>query len=350
MRKIYLGFAMAVLLLSACKQNFKKGEMGLEYKIIGEGSGPTLASGDYMQLQLRQFYNNGKTDSLLNDSRNTTGAIIQPFDSASVPPAFFKILSKLKKGDSLVLRQLTDSMFAQYPGSMPPYFKKGNHFVTYIRLLNIFKTAQQADSAGRAEYALMLKKDSLQNVSLMAAQDKELKAYFAKNNITNVSKAPQGTYVQIIQAGTGPLIDTTVVVSTNYTGKLMDGTMFDSNTDPSKGHVEPFNVNMTNDKTLGSPVITGWMEGLKLLNKGAKAKFYIPSPLAYGSRGAGSNIPPNSILIFDIEVANVLSKQAAKADVATKNRIQMEKINRYRDSVTKAKGDTSKKPRRTLSH
>jgi hypothetical protein len=107
---------------------------------------------------------------------------------------------------------------------------------------------------------------------------------------------------------------------------------------------------MTNDKTLGSPVITGWMEGLKLLNKGAKAKFYIPSPLAYGSRGAGSNIPPNSILIFDIEIVNVLSKQAAKADIATKNRIQMEKINRYRDSVAKVKGDTSKKPKRTLSH
>ena len=317
MRKIYLGFAMAVFLLSACKQNFKKGEMGLEYKIISEGSGSTLASGDYMQLQLSQFYNNGKTDSLLNDSRNTTGAIIQPFDSSSVPPAFFKILSKLKKGDSLVLRQLTDSMFAQYPGSMPPYFKKGNYFVTYIRLMNIFKTAQQADSAGRAEFVLMQKKDSIKNVSLMAAQDKELKAYFAKNNITNVTKAPQGTYVQIIQPGTGSLIDTSVVVSTNYTGRLLDGTMFDSNTDPSKGHVEPFNVNMTNDKTLGSPVITGWMEGLKLLNKGAKAKFYIPSPLAYGSRGAGSNIPPNSILMFDIEIANVLSKQAAKAEMAS---------------------------------
>ena len=114
----------------------------------------------------------------------------------------------------------------------------------------------------------------------------------------------------------------------------MDGKMFDSNTDPSKGHVEPFNVNMTADRTLGGSVIKGWTDGLTLLNKGAKAKFYIPSTLAYGPRES-QDIPANSILIFDIEVVDVLTKEQAK--VAVKEQIEKNKLRQkaYMDSVSK---------------
>ncbi len=341
MRKISSVLVLAVILFSACKQNFKKGEMGLEYKIVSEGTGATIKSGEFMQMQLRQSYNNGKVDSLLNDTRSTSGPIIQPFDSMSIPPAFFKILSQLKKGDSLVLRQLTDSMFAQYPDRMPPSFKKGNYFVTTVKLLNIFKTPQQADSASKAEMAITLRNDSIKNIAIMAKEDKELQAYFAKNNITNVTKAALGTYVQIIQPGSGPIIDTSVVVKTNYTGRLLNGKMFDSNTDPSKGHVEPFNVNMTTDRSLGGSVIKGWSDGLKLLNKGAKAKFYIPSTLGYGKKGAGQDVPPSSILVFDIEVMDVLSKDQAKADFVKMQKVQMEKLNSYKKDLAKMKADTS---------
>ncbi len=341
MRKISYVLVLAVILFSACKQNFKKGEMGLEYKIISDGNGATIKSGEFMQMQLRQSYNNGKVDSLLNDTRSTSGPIIQPFDSSSIPPAFFKILSQLKKGDSLVLRQLTDSMFAQYPDRMPPSFKKGHYFITTVKLLNIFKTPQEADSANRAEMANTLRKDSIKNIEILAKEDKEMQAYFTKNNITNVTKAPLGTYVQIIQLGSGPMIDTSVVVKANYTGTLLNGKMFDSNTDPSKGHVEPFNVNMTSDRSLGGGVIKGWSDGLKLLNKGAKAKFYIPSTLGYGTKGAGQDVPPSSILVFDIEVLNVLSKEQAKADFVKMQKDQMEKLNKYKQELAKMKADTA---------
>ena len=125
----------------------------------------------------------------------------------------------------------------------------------------------------------------------------------------------------------------------------MDGKMFDSNTDPSKGHVEPFNVNMTSDRSLGGMVIRGWTDGLTLLNKGAKAKFYIPSSLAYGSRPS-AEIPANSILTFDIEVVDILNREQAKAQAKQLMEAQKVKQKAMIDSLQKAskmKSDTNKK-------
>jgi FKBP-type peptidyl-prolyl cis-trans isomerase len=81
---------------------------------------------------------------------------------------------------------------------------------------------------------------------------------------------------------------------------LLNGEKFDSNVDPKFNHVQPFEF------TVGiGQVIKGWDEGLQLLNKGGKAKLIIPSSLAYGSRGAGAAIPPNSPLVFDVEVTDI---------------------------------------------
>lgn len=342
MRKISFLLLSAAVTFSACKESFKKGEMGLEYKIIAKGNGEKLKVGDMFQVHLGQYYNNGKTDSLMNDTRTAGGPVIESMDSASMPPAYFKILSQLKKGDSLVIRTLTDSAFAKYPDQMPPFFKKGHYLITTVRLINIFKTKDQADSARQAEMTLARNRDSLNSIATMVKDDKAIAAYLTKNNIKAV-KAPQGTYVEIIQPGTGPNADTSVVVKTNYTGKTMEGKMFDSNVDPSKGHVEPFNVNMTNDMSLGSSVIKGWTDGLQLLNKGAKAKFYIPSPLAYGAQRVGEDIPANAILIFDIEVVDILSKEQAKKEIEDRVKLMKEKRKQRQDSIAKLKTDTTSK-------
>jgi hypothetical protein len=342
MRKISF-LLLTVVLFSACQQNFKKGDKGLEYKIISNGSGETVKLHQFMQMQIAQYINDGKKDSLLNDTRTTSGAIIEPFDSTSVPPEYFKILGQLKKGDSLVIRIVVDSMFKDNPGSMPPFIKKGYHFITTAKVLNIFKNEKEADSCRVADMVMKQQKDSIENIAILAKDDKTLQDYFKKNNITNVQKSPLGIYVQMIQPGTGATIDTSVVVKTNYTGRTLDGKMFDSNTDSSKGHVEPLTVNLTNDMSLGTSVIKGWTDGLKMLNKGAKAKFFIPSPLAYGKQKVGEDIPASSILIFDIEVLDVLNKTQAKAEMEAKVKERKIKQQRFMDSIKKAMPDTSKR-------
>jgi FKBP-type peptidyl-prolyl cis-trans isomerase len=341
MRKISL-FTLAVILLAACQQNFKKGDKGLEYKIISSGNGPKIKVGQFMQLQIAQYINNGKSDSLLNDSRTNGAPIIEPFDSTSVPPEYFKILSQVKKNDSLVIRLIVDSMFAQNPGSMPPFIKKGYHFITTVKVVNIFNTREQADSANVAEMKIKQVKDSIESIKMLKQDDNTLLEFFKKNNI-KATKTPLGAYVEIVQPGTGAIIDTSVVVKVNYTGRTLDGKMFDSNTDSSKGHVEPLVVNLTNDMSLGTSVIKGWTDGLKTINKGAKAKFYIPSPLAYGKQKMGDDLAANSILIFDIEVLDVLNKAQAKAEAEAKKMERKLKQQRYMDSIKKAMPDTSKR-------
>jgi FKBP-type peptidyl-prolyl cis-trans isomerase FkpA len=86
-------------------------------------------------------------------------------------------------------------------------------------------------------------------------------------------------------------------VTVNYTGRLLNGEVFDSNVDSTFGHMEPFKF------TTGfRQVIEGWDIAVRAMKVGEKAKVYIPSMLAYGMQGSGSKIPPYSHLVFDIEV------------------------------------------------
>jgi FKBP-type peptidyl-prolyl cis-trans isomerase len=88
-------------------------------------------------------------------------------------------------------------------------------------------------------------------------------------------------------------------VTIDYTGHLLDGTVFDSNVDPKFQHPEPFTT------VIGvGRVIAGWDKGITLLKKGSKATLYIPSGMGYGPRGNG-RIPANSVLVFDVEVVEV---------------------------------------------
>ncbi len=335
MKKIASVLLLAVFALSACKESFKKGDDGIEYKIIADGKGEKVAYGDFMQMNMTQYYQNGKEDSVLMDTRLEQGAMINILDSVNTPKAFYKVLSQLRVGDSMVIRILTDSAFSKSPQGVPPIFKKGHYFLTAIRVTNVYKTREQADSARDAEAMAAGVRAEANAKAQIAKEDKIITDYLAKNKIT-ATKTPLGAYVQVIDAGTDPKVDTGMVANVNYTGRtLLENIMFDSNTDPAKGHVEPLPVNLTNDPSLGNNVIDGWKEGIKMLGKGGKAKFFIPSPLGYGTQGAGPDIKPNTILVFDIEVLDVLNRAQATATAAERNKKMQEEQKRFMDSLQK---------------
>jgi len=107
------------------------------------------------------------------------------------------------------------------------------------------------------------------------------------------SETTSGLRYQIIQKGSGIKAERGQQVSVHYQGALVDGTVFDS----SYKRKEPIEFQLG----VGQ-VISGWDEGLQLLHVGDKARFVIPSDLAYGSAGAGGVIPPDAILVFDVEL------------------------------------------------
>ncbi|GAA4235936.1 peptidylprolyl isomerase [Postechiella marina] len=113
---------------------------------------------------------------------------------------------------------------------------------------------------------------------------------------TGFKKTDSGLRYQIIQEGSGAQAEKGKTVSVHYKGQLTDGTVFDSS----------YKRNQPIDFALGvGQVIPGWDEGVSLLKVGDKARFVIPSDLAYGSAGAGGVIPPDASLIFDVELMDV---------------------------------------------
>jgi len=105
-----------------------------------------------------------------------------------------------------------------------------------------------------------------------------------------VSTTPSGLQYQILKAGDGRSPSASDSVTVDYKGTLIDGKEFDS----GKGISFPLNG-----------VIPGWTEGLQLMKEGAQYRFFIPSTLAYGESGAARVIPPNAVLIFDVDLVTV---------------------------------------------
>jgi len=113
-----------------------------------------------------------------------------------------------------------------------------------------------------------------------------------------IKTTASGLQYKVITVGTGKTPKATDTVKTHYRGTLINGTEFDSSY--KRGEPAEFPVN---------GVIKGWTEALQLMKEGAKWQLFIPSELAYGERGAGKDIGPNSTLIFDIELLSVKAGQ-----------------------------------------
>lgn len=110
-----------------------------------------------------------------------------------------------------------------------------------------------------------------------------------------VKTTESGLQYEVLVEGDGPKPAATDQVRVHYHGTLIDGTVFDSSVD--RGEPAVFGVNR---------VIPGWTEALQMMPVGSKWKIYIPADLAYGERGAGGDIGPNSTLIFEVELLEIV--------------------------------------------
>lgn len=111
----------------------------------------------------------------------------------------------------------------------------------------------------------------------------------------DVTITESGLQFSVLQAGEGAIPSRQDRVRVHYTGRLVDGTVFDSSVE--RGQPAEFPV---------SGVIPGWIEALSMMPVGSKWQLYIPQNLAYGERGAGATIPPFSTLIFEVELLEIL--------------------------------------------
>jgi FKBP-type peptidyl-prolyl cis-trans isomerase FkpA len=339
MIKQLLSLIMMLASFNAIAQNaegYTKADDGMEYKIISDGKNDVLKNGEFMELHFISIIKGLNVDSVLNSTRTLGIPQIMPLDSTNLPPTYYKIFAQLRNGDSVSTRTITDSIIDKQPEgqALPPFIKRGMFIYTNIKIVNVYKTQAEADKVREENMAIQEAIDKEKAAAQIIVDDKILSEYIATNKIT-ATKSTKGTYVQITKSGVGVKLNNTQFVKVKYKGKTLDGNIFDTNMDDSKGHTDPLLVNLTNDMSLGGGVIPGMTDALLMMQKGTKGIMYIPSTLGYGARGAGGDIPPNTNLVFEVEVLSVLSKAQVVADNAVQEKKMKLLQKKYMDSLQK---------------
>lgn len=298
-------FAFTAIISACDTQTEQTTESGLKYTYITEGSGDEAKNGEFlvMNLELR----NDK-DSVLFSSADSGFPQIFPV-SDSLPPnnkveeAF--LLGK-RVGDSLHVK-LT-AMDAYGPQNIPQGVSPEEMLTVILGVTNV------EDEAGiQALQQEFLAKSQREAEEMAAAQTETdiaiIDKYLADNNIT-AEVADNGLRYVISQPGSGPTPVAGDSVKVHYVGRLLDGTLFDTSVESAAreaGKFSPERPYTPIGFIVGrGQVIQGWDEGLLMFPKGSKGTIYIPSPLAYGPQARSAEIKENSILMFDVEMVDII--------------------------------------------
>jgi FKBP-type peptidyl-prolyl cis-trans isomerase FklB len=211
----------------------------------------------------------------------TSGSIASQQDSISYSIGMFMAQSLKQQG-------MTDLNNALLMRGMDDALKGQKTLLTIDQAGDVMNTFQQKQYAVRNAEA----------IKVSAENKKTGNAFLAENKSKpGVMTTASGLQYSIEKEGTGAKPTATDRVKVHYTGRLLDGTVFDSSVE-RKTPAE-FGVN---------EVIKGWTEALQLMPVGSKWKLYIPSELAYGDRGAGQDIKPGSTLMFDVELLDIIKQ------------------------------------------
>lgn len=266
---------------------FKKTKGGMPYKLWASEKGKKVENGKFVKYHVTQKMN----DSMVFSTYAGLPDYFQVRES-DAKYDISEIMTTLKEGDSIMTIQMMDTFIKRDPTlTTKANIKNGDKFISTLKILKVFDSAQ--------DYV----KDEEDEIKKRTANEPEVVTQYLKKNNVQAVKTPGGTYVEILNPGTGEKVDTGKFVSVMYTGRNFQGKVFDSNTDPTFGHTEPLGFTVGRQEML-----PGFDEAVRMLKVGGKARFYIPSMQAYGPRGRAPKIGPFESLIFDVEVISVSNK------------------------------------------
>jgi len=261
-----------------------------------QGSGRGIKKDDFVKINLTVSTIEGKKIfSTLDQNRPITFEYGKPFDTKG----FDEAIATMKKGSKATVVVPSAMGFGEKGKKdmsgqdiIAPY----SPVVYDIEVLDL-KTKAENEKAAKEEAAAAKKAAD----EAKAAEPSLIQQYLKDNKITAKPTASGLYYVEKVK-GKGPLAKAGDKVKVHYTGKLFNGKVFDSSLERKPSTPYEF--------TLGQQqVIPGWDEGIALMSAGGKATLVIPSKLAYGERGAGSDIKPFSPLVFDVELISISPKK-----------------------------------------
>lgn len=293
-------FVAATTMMVACngdKEGFKKTDNGLYYRFDKQNKdGQQVQEGDVLVGELTIKFDTTVIFSNKGEARRI----------AQATPNY-----EIKIGEGLLMMHVGDvatfamdaDTAAKYvdPNYMPANYKAGTGQKLYYEIILQDIVTSEEIAQERANFT-----NSMEERKASEAED--IANYIQANNIT-VKPTADGLYVIVKKRGNGAKVAMGKEVSVNYTGRLLDGTIFDSSveSDARSGEIynpqrkyEPMTYVVGRDK-----LIEGWEKGVMDQPAGTVLQLVIPSALAYGSRQASPVILPYSPLVFDIEIVSV---------------------------------------------
>ena len=294
--------AVAALQVKA-QDNFVKTPKGALVKKVTNNPGDKIKLNDVITFDVVQ---KTEKDSVLFSSYAAgRPAKIQVQPSQNIGD-IMDVFPLLAAQDSAYVKVPTDSIFAGHDDQRPAFLPKGSFLIYTVKIRRV----QSLDDAIAERNKGM---DSLRNLESVSAAK-----YIADNKLV-LNTTPSGLKYAITQpsAKRKPLKGDTLFV--NYTGKTLDGKVFDSSIEAEAkkaGLDQPGRTYEPLKFVIGTdPIIEGWNEGLLLMPEGSKAILVIPSKLAYGDQG-NNGIPPFSTLVFNVELVKVKPTKHAAATPA----------------------------------
>jgi FKBP-type peptidyl-prolyl cis-trans isomerase len=285
---LLMAVTLSVLFISSCNSGggteFKTTESGLKYKFfVLDDAKAAPEMGQIMSLKMTY----GSEDSVFfNTDMSPDKTMKLPMQESAFPGDFYEMMSLMHMGDSAVFYLNADSFFtttAGYPQA--PEFAAGLEQLKF----NVMLVKAQTEEELRLEM-------EAEALKMQEGEADIILDYITENNY-DVEPTESGLYVVVTEKGNGAKPKTGDKVKVHYTGKLLDGTVFDSSVERG----QPFEFPIGQGR-----VIKGWDEGIAMLNVGSKATLVIPSSIGYGERGAGRDIPPFATLVFDVELIDIV--------------------------------------------
>ena len=271
MKKL-LFVGIALLMFAGCGRKVITTDSGIKYTVDTTGTGNVSKNGDLVTIHFRAWIIKDSTNLFKDWSKDSSRMAYSIGDSRQTnqPYKFLLGASAFVKGSDEAIAGM----------------KKGETRTIII---------PSKCAYGEKGFGPIPPNSSLKLVVSLIDVKAPVKVNMWNADSTKAVTTKSGLKYIVLEQGNGPKADSGKTVMVHYSGYLLDGTRFDSSVERD----EPFSF------VVGMKmVIPGWDEGITLLSKGAKARFIIPPALAYGPRAVGK-IPPNSVLIFDVELLDI---------------------------------------------
>lgn len=282
--KKHLCVLFSLLAIACSSDGWKKSLTGFRYRIVEQGSGKAVETGNYLKMHLA-YGRQGQLD--IFNSESMVDSFIIHLEKVSYPGSIEEAWLLLKEGDSAEFKFSAGDIYRRYfKTDIPKGLSENDELLFRMRLKTVYTRDQ------------FVKEDRARLSARRQSEDAAIRQFLAGSG-HQVKAGPDGIYFFFLQEGSGPAPVRGDSVELVYIGRYLDGEIFDK----SRREAPLLRMQVGDERYLEA-----WNAALLSMPEGSMARLILPSTAAYGNQGSGP-VKANKILVYDIELRSILRKQ-----------------------------------------